>query len=88
MANSAFFPRNSWNNIFIDRESGNAFHEWAIGSNRGHADIMPFVRTEQEMGSTDLNEGNKLLEGHSYFIVVKVNTLNLYNGYKVGFAVP
>ena len=67
------FP-NSWNNIFIDRESGIAFHEWAIGSNRDHTDIMPFVRTEQEMGSTDLTQGEILFEGHSYFIVVKVKS--------------
>ena len=65
----------SWNNIFIDRESGIALHEWAIGSNRGHTDIMPFVRMDQEMGTIDLSQGENLLdEGHSYYIVLKVKS--------------
>ncbi|XP_072034094.1 uncharacterized protein [Amphiura filiformis] len=59
----------SWNNTFLDLESGIDYYEWAIGSNPGHADILPFVETKHQRAESPgaLN----LQEGHSYYITVK-----------------
>lgn len=66
----------SWENSFVDLESGIAFYEWAIGSNPGHADIIPFVKTKEEQGNSDLLSA--LQEGHSYYISVKVSQYDCF----------
>ena len=59
----------SWNHEFLDLESGIKFYELGIGSNPGHADILPFVQSNEETGTfQDL----QLQEGHSYYVTVKV----------------
>ena len=63
------FINHSWNHVFLDLESGIKFYELGIGSNPGHADILPFIKTEQETGSFGHLE---LQEGHSYYVTVKV----------------
>ena len=65
------FSVHSIDNTFVDVESGIVFYEWAVGSSPGHADILPFTKTEeQEIRNT--RDITKLQEGHSYYITVKV----------------
>ena len=61
-----------WTGAFVDAESGIAFYDWSVGSLPGHADIMPFARTEtaQEMSPSD--QALSLREGHSYFVTIRV----------------
>ncbi|XP_022107048.1 uncharacterized protein LOC110988105 [Acanthaster planci] len=68
----------SWKNVFSDRESGVAYYEWAVGSHRGRADIMPFTRVDNETGVSDPSRRLPFQDGHSYFISVKaINTVGL-----------
>ncbi len=67
---------NSWQNTFLDLESGIDFYEWAVGSNPGHADILPFITSnEPQVEITNMN----LQEGHSYYLSVKVCVIKQIN---------
>ncbi|CAH1259452.1 Hypp2286 [Branchiostoma lanceolatum] len=64
-----------WDGVFLDPESGISHYEWSVGSGPGHADIMPFTRTESEAAVSDPALDLQLQEGHVYFVSVKA-----YNG--------
>ena len=64
----------SWENVFADKESGIAYYEWAVGSAPGHADIMPFSRSDSVTGISDSARPLDLQEGHSYYISVRVTS--------------
>jgi hypothetical protein len=64
----------SWENVFTDLESGIDYYMWSIGSQPGYTDIMSYLRVvAQECGSTDKNNPLHLLNGHYYFINVRVS---------------
>ena len=50
---------------------------WGIGSQAGQDDVIPFVVTAQQCGVGFEDNNLFLTEGHSYFITVKVCTLNV-----------
>ncbi|XP_022088109.1 uncharacterized protein LOC110977889 isoform X2 [Acanthaster planci] len=60
-----------WEHVFSDKESGIAYYEWAVGSQPGHADVMPFKQETSESGASDPSAPLRLQEGHSYFVTVK-----------------
>ncbi|XP_066275498.1 uncharacterized protein [Branchiostoma lanceolatum] len=64
-----------WDGVFLDPESGISRYEWSVGSGPGHADIMPFTRTESEATVSDPALDLQLQEGHVYYVSVKA-----YNG--------
>eukprot|EP00058_Branchiostoma_floridae_P000533 XP_002586021.1 hypothetical protein BRAFLDRAFT_110187 [Branchiostoma floridae] len=64
-----------WDGVFLDPESGISHYEWSLGSGPGHADIMPFTRTESEEAVSDPALDLQLQEGHAYYVSVKA-----YNG--------
>ncbi|XP_035696852.1 uncharacterized protein LOC118430249 [Branchiostoma floridae] len=64
-----------WDGVFLDPESGISHYEWSVGSGPGHADIMPFTRTESEEAVSDPALDLQLQEGHAYYVSVKA-----YNG--------
>lgn len=45
---------------------------WAIGSQPGYDDIMAFTREESDCGENSKNNPLNLMEGHAYYISVKV----------------
>lgn len=45
---------------------------WAIGSQPGYDDIMAFTREESDCGENSRNNPLSLMEGHAYYISVKV----------------
>jgi hypothetical protein len=66
--------------MFIDDESGVTFYEWAVGSEEGYADIMPYTKTMHEFGQypdsfSPGDEPLQLHEGHAYYVSVKVRLL-------------
>ncbi|XP_078616241.1 uncharacterized protein LOC144884661 [Branchiostoma floridae x Branchiostoma japonicum] len=64
-----------WDGVFLDPESGISHYEWSVRSGPGHADIMPFTRTESEEAVSDPALDLQLQEGHAYYVSVKA-----YNG--------
>ncbi|KAI8509825.1 hypothetical protein Bbelb_122530 [Branchiostoma belcheri] len=63
----------NWDGLFSDLESGVKEYAWCVGSQPGHDDIMPYVEVgPEEQASSDPSTSLGLLEGHTYFITVKV----------------
>lgn len=64
--------------MFMDAESGLSHYMWGVGSSRGHDDVIAFMYTEQECietGPTAID----VLEGHAYYVSVKVCYSCIYN---------
>lgn len=58
--------------MFYDPESEIDHFMWAIGSQPGYDDIMAFTREESDCGENSRNNPLSLMEGHAYYISVKV----------------
>lgn len=63
----------SWKGAFLDKESGIDHYMWGVGSRKGHDDIITFTKTEQDCEVSTKHNDYDTLEGHSYFITVKVS---------------
>lgn len=62
--------------MFTDLESGIDYFLWSIGSEPGYVDIMSYVTVfEEECDTTDKNNPLDLLDGHYYYINVRVNKI-------------
>lgn len=62
----------SWRDVFVDNESGVAYYMWGVGSEKGQDDVFQFIRTEQDCAVSTKHNAFDILEGHSYFLTVKV----------------
>ncbi|XP_070573746.1 uncharacterized protein [Ptychodera flava] len=74
----------TWIGLFKDDESGIAEYEWCIGSKPWYSDIYPCTTTGQQpsvKSVDDAIDGLKLIEGHSYYVMVKA-----YNGARLSTA--
>lgn len=73
----------SWASMFYDTESGIKHYSWAVGTHPGLDDVSLFKDTNDDCGRTNLDDSFELIEGHAYYISVKVSEcwqkLNLLN---------
>ncbi|CAC5390405.1 unnamed protein product [Mytilus coruscus] len=83
-----------WKDVFLDNESGIDYYMWGVGSRKGHDDVIPFIKTEQDCEVSTKHNDFDIQEGHSYFITVKaINRAHLINSassssYKVDQSAP
>ena len=68
----------SWKDVFIDLESGIDYYMWSVGSEPGYTDIMPYMKVVgDECGTNDKNNPLDLLDGHYYYINVRVRMFKI-----------
>ncbi|KAL3843250.1 hypothetical protein ACJMK2_021192 [Sinanodonta woodiana] len=60
-----------WRGVFEDKESGIEMYQWAVGSQPGYCDIMPYTMVYEECSETSSTSIINLHEGHAYFVSVK-----------------
>ena len=60
--------------MFVDPESGIDYYTWGVGSDGSQDDVIQFSTTSSDCGMSSEAVPYNLLEGHSYFITVKVCT--------------
>ena len=58
----------------MDEESGIDYYMWSVGSEPGYTDMMDYMKVSagEECGISDQNNPLDLLDGHYYYINVRV----------------
>jgi hypothetical protein len=67
--------------VFLDPQSAVGKYKWSIGSQPGYDDIMEPTITDEECDVSDEDLPLHMLDGHSYYVSVRVcaTTLAVYH---------